>query len=172
MFQGLRPNATIYILDKPNKSLKEASVTFVSNPQPKYGFNTPNQFTQQNFEMEVEVRAKAGDEEIIIKELPANLSVRERNGIVVSDNREAMCAEIEAIKKISENIIESVEYHKDAVSAYNSMLESMNPQLAKEKEQEKKISNLEARISNIDKNMEQMMSMMSKALENGSSKSK
>lgn len=169
MFQGLRNNSLIYILEKAERpALKIGQVLSVSNPQPKYSYNTA-QFGQ-NLELFVDVKAKVGDEELTLKELPSALSVTERNGVIVADNKEAMLSEVEALVRNSQMVIDSVDYHKGVLESCDSILRELSPQFAKEKEQSEKIVQLESRISNIDKNMGEMMKMLSKAIETPKSK--
>lgn len=171
MFQGLRSNALIYILDKREiPKLKVGTVVTVSNPQPKY--NNYGTFGQQQFNTFVDVTAKVDEEEINLKELPSNQGLTDCNGMVVTDNRDAMCQEVENMSRQSKMILDSVDYHNDVVAACESILREINPQIAKEKEQEEKISSLEGRITNIDNSMGEMMRMLSKALgtNNGSKK--
>lgn len=164
MFQGLRSGTLVYILDKSDKpTLKIGQVQSVSNPQPKYGYNTFG----QPLEMFVDVVAKVGDEEVTLKELPSNQSVTNCNKMVVSDNREAMCAEIDGMIRASKMILDSVEYHKQVIVSCDAMMKELNPQFAKEKEQEEKIKSLEGRMTSIDKNMDDIKRMLTKALDTG-----
>lgn len=162
MFGGLRQENLIYILDKNNLELKVGQVTSVSNPMPKYNKN--NTFPAQPFtapEMEIEVKAKVKDEEITLKELPANSSITCKNNIVVTDNREAMNGEVEAMIRNSRVMLESVPYHQKVLDSCDIMLRELNPQFAKEKEQEEKISALEGRMGDIDGKLEKVLELLS-----------
>lgn len=67
MFQGLRRNSLLYVLDKgENPNLRIGQVISTSNPQTKYPtFN--NGFTPQPMETVVDVKVKLGDEEVDFK---------------------------------------------------------------------------------------------------------
>ena len=115
MFQSLRQSNIFYILQKgENPELKMGQVVSVSNPQPKYGQYVPGQTYGQNMETVVDVSVKVGEETIDFKQLPANLSIANfgANGVVVSESREAMNAEVESMLRISRGGIESVPYHE------------------------------------------------------------
>ena len=150
MFQGLRTNSLFYVLDKgENPSLRIGQVVSVSNPQTRYpSFN--NGFTPQPMETVVDVKVKLDDEEVDFKQL--------------SDNKEAMSAEVDTMLRQSKAILESVDYHKKVVDSCEGMLLRLNPQIAKEKEQTEKINKLEGKVSGIEGKVDKMMGWLEKAL--------
>lgn len=164
MFQGLRTNSLFYVLDKgENPSLRIGQVVSVSNPQTRYpSFN--NGFTPQPMETVVDVRVKLGDEEADFKQLPANGQIANDKNLVVSDSKEAMSAEVDAMLRQSKAILESVDYHERVVKSCEGMLLRLNPQIAKEKEQSEKISKLEGKVSGVEDKVNKMMGLLEKAL--------
>lgn len=163
MFSGLRQNSLFYILEKGDTvSLKIGQVVSVSNPQPKYNqFPTMQPYSQSD--TTVDVKVKVGDDVIDFKQLPSNLSIANfgQNGMVVSESKEAMSAEVEAMLRNSNSIIDSIPYHKKILTCCDDMLRQLNPQFAKEKEQEEKIGGLEQKIGGIENTLSQMMGMLS-----------
>lgn len=160
MFQNVRQNSPFYILDKGDeKSLLVGSVESVSNPTPRYSTSYPVQ-PYGGADMVVDIVVRVGEEKREYKQLPANLTIANfgTSGIVVSDDRQAMCAEIEAWVMASKQHIESVPYHEDVVEKGEKMILLLNPQLAKEKEQEDRLCILENKF-------DKMMGMMSDVLE-------
>jgi ribosome-associated translation inhibitor RaiA len=168
MFQSLRQNTLFYILEKgDNLNLKVGQVVNVSNPQPKYNqFQTSMPYNPQQ-EMVVDVKVKIGDETIDFKQLPANLSIAnsDNNSVVVSESKEAMSAEVEAMLRASNNILESIPYHQKVITNCDVILRELNPQFAKEKEQEEKIGALENRMVDIDDKLNKMFDLLSDTLE-------
>lgn len=167
MFQSLRQSNIFYILEKGEKpELKIGQVVSVSNPQPKYGQYVPGQSFNQNMETVVDVTVKVGEESIEFKQLPANLAIANfgSNGVVVSESREAMNAEVESMLRTSRQALESVPYHENVISSCDSILRELNPQFAKEKEQEEKIGALEQKVSSVENNLLDIKDMLSKAL--------
>ena len=156
MFQGLRTNSLFYVLDKgENPNLRVGQVVSVSNPQTKYpSFN--NGFTPQPMETVVDVKVKLGDEEVDFKQLPANGQIANDKNLVVSDNKDAMSAEVDAMLRQSKAILESVDYNKRVVESCEGMLQQLNPQIAKEKEQTEKINKLEGKVSGIEGKIDTM----------------
>lgn len=170
MFSSLRQGSLFYILEKSeNPVLKVGNVVSVSQPVPKYN----NSFIPNygNAEMVVDITVKVGDEELKFEKLPGGLNIANfgQNGVVVSESKEAMNAEVEAMLRNSRGVIESVPYHKRVIGACDSMLRELNPQFAKEKEQEEKIGLLEQKMEGMDKTLSNISRMLNEAL-NGKSK--
>ena len=171
MFSGLRNNI-LYILAKTDDGLKvqTAQVVSVSNPQPKYKqFNaaTPN-FTAQP-EM-VDVKVKVDNEELEFKQLGANLSIANSGNLIVSDSREAINAEIDGIVAMSRQHIEATPFHEKIIATSDDVKRIINPAFAKEKEQEEKIGMLEEKMSGIEGTLNQMMGLLSEAVNHSKSK--
>lgn len=164
MFQGLRTNSLFYVLDKgENPNLQIGQVVSVSNPQTRYpSFN--NGFTPQPMETVVDVKVKLGDEEVDFKQLPANGQIANDKNLVVSDNKEAMSAEVDAMLRQSKAILESVDYHERVVKSCEEMLQQLNPQIAKEKEQAEKINKLEGKVSGIEGKIDKMMGWLQQTM--------
>jgi hypothetical protein len=170
MFQGLRQNSLFYILDKNNLTLQIGEVVSISNPMPKYGQATyPTQpFAQPD--MCVDVKVKVGDTINEYKQLASNLSVANAGNLIVSDSKDAMSAEVDAMIRNSRSVLDSIPYHEKVMQACDSMLRDLNPQFAKEKQQEEKIDALEGKMIGIESTLSQMMGLLSDAI--GQSKSK
>lgn len=164
MFQGLRTNSLFYVLDKgENPNLQIGQVVSVSNPQTRYpSFN--NGFTPQPMETVVDVKVKLGDDEVDFKQLPANGQIANDKSLVVSDNKDAMSAEVDAMLRQSKAILESVDYHERVVKSCEGMLQQLNPQIAKEKEQTEKINKLEGKVSGIEGKIDKMMGWLQQTM--------
>lgn len=164
MFQGLRTNSLFYVLDKgENPNLRIGQVVSVSNPQTKYPtFN--NGFTPQPMDTVVDVKVKLGDEEVDFKQLPANGQIANDKNLVVSDNKDAMSAEVDAMLRQSKAILESVDYNKRVVESCEGMLQQLNPQIAKDKEQTEKINKLEGKVSGIEGKIDKMMGWLQQTM--------
>ena len=164
MFQGLRTNSLFYVLDKgENPNLRIGNVVSVSNPQTKYPtFN--NGFTPQPMETVVDVKVKLGDEELDFRQLPANGQIANEKNLVVSDNKDAMSAEVDAMLRQSKAILESVDYHNRVVDSCEGMLQQLNPQIAKDKEQTEKINKLEGKVSGIEGKIDKMMGWLQQTM--------
>lgn len=171
MFQGLRQHSVLYILDKTDlPTLKIGQVVSVTNPQPKYQLHPTNQFTSP--EMYVDISVKVGDDTMEFKQLPANESTTSKNGIWVSDSRDAMISEIETIKMSSINIIDSVSYNEKVIAQCDIMLKEINPQFAKDKERDDRLNGLEDKMGGMETTLTNIQSMLSQFLNHNSKEDK
>lgn len=106
MFQSLRPNNQIYILNKEKSSFDIGSVVNVSVPMPKY--TIPNTFGNQ--EMTVDILVKVNNQDVNYQKIPATLDIADfGNNIVISDSKEAMGSEILSFKQKSIDAINSLD---------------------------------------------------------------
>lgn len=156
MFSALSKNSVFYILDKNGKpNLKVGKVTNTTiNPQ-CYGL------TNQEIDIVVDVNGDSYE----FKKIPANLSiVSPSNGIVISDNVDDMTKEFETMIKISQQAIDSIDYHKGVIDSKDEILSILNPRFAKEREQENKLNSLEGRVGNMEQGIDDIKVMLSKIL--------
>ena len=146
MFSGLRQNSVVYVLDKKDKpSLRVGQVVSVSAPQPKIG-QMP--YSSDTF---VDVVVKVGEETINLNQMPSALSIANfGSSMVVSDNKEAMLSEVEGLKRISEDVLANVDYHKGVITACEEMTATLNPSLAKERETDERIGAIEQRMGGVE----------------------
>ena len=165
MFQGLRTNSIFYVLDKSGEpTLKIGQVISVSNPQSKFPSYQPGQFNPQPMETTVDVKVKMQDGEAEFKQLPSNGQIANSGDLVVSESREAMSAEVEAMLRHSKEALDSKDYHEKVVKNCEQMLGILNPQIAKEKAQEQRIGNLEADVSGMKGTLSNIETMLQRAL--------
>lgn len=156
MFNSLGQNSAFYILDKNNKpTLKIGKVVkVVTNPQ-YYGL------ANQELDIDVDVNGDTYE----FKKIPANFSiVSPSNGIVISDNVEDMTKEFETMLKISQQAIDSVDYHKGIIDSKDEIMSILNPNFAKEKEQENKLNSLEGRVVNVEQGIDDIKAMLSEMM--------
>lgn len=162
MFQSLRPNSIFYILDKGDTpTLKTGTVVSVSNPVPKY----PNTYTQPQFgETTVDIKVRMSDgTEVDYQKLPSAMSIANfGNGIVVSESKEAMCAEVEAMQRVSQGVIDSIDYHKKVLMSCNDFLKTLNPQFAKDKQTEEDINTLKTEMDGVKSTLSDIHMMLQK----------
>lgn len=158
MFQSLRPNSQIYVFYKgENPRLERGYVVNQPTVRPKY--QVPASFGQN--ETVVDIVIKVGGSTINFNSLPSNVDMADSfsNGesIVVSDSREAMNAEILSIKQKSNDIINSIEYHKKLINICDSMLSELNPEFAEKRAQQDEINTLRAQMNEMTARMNDLM---------------
>ena len=159
MFQSVRPNSQIFILHKSNTPILEVgSVTNVPVARAKY--QLPTTFGQPQ-EMVVDLVVKVGDKTVNYNNLPAQLDIADSssNGdmIVISDSREAMNSELLNLKQKSIDIINSVDFHKEMVEKYETILSQLNPELAEKQEQKQELDTLKTQMMEMSKSIAALM---------------
>ena len=160
MFQSLRPNNQIYILQKDKPVLDVGTIVSVSMPAPKYPIQP--MFGQPQ-EMVVDIIAKVNNQDVTYQKIPANLEVADfgTNGIVLSDSKEAMNSEIMCLKQRSVSVIDSIDYHKNYIVECDKLLTSLNPDLAEKQAQTERIDSLENQLTALMEMNRQLMSRLS-----------
>lgn len=139
----------VWILDKSGDrpELKSGQVVNIPQTQPKYNTQSPAMNGFQP-EMVVDLVVKAGEKEYDLKQLHANLGIEPREDIkaVISDTQEAMLQEVEAMSQRSQQIVESVDYHKGVLEACEQFRRQLNPRYEKEQQRDEAIENLNRRF--------------------------
>ena len=141
MFNTLKQNSLFYIFDKNiNPNIKIGKVKNISTNPQNYGL------ANQEIDITIDVNGDTYE----FKKIPASLSiVSPSKGIIISDNVEDMTKEVEVTINNSQQIIDSIDYHKSIINAKDDLLGILNPRFAKEKEQESKLIALETKVDNI-----------------------
>ena len=162
MFENVRAGNTIYVLNKENGlSLEKGTIVNVSLPVTKYPLAT----TFGNQEMLVDIVVKINNQEITYQKLPANSDIADfgNTGIVLSASKEAINSEIISLKTKSEDIINSVDYHKSIISDCDKLLSELNPDFAERQKQQDEIEMLKEQISSVAESVSNLISELRKA---------
>ena len=158
MFSNLGQNSVFYILDKNTKPVLKVGKVVKANTNPQY-YGLSNQ--------EIDISVDVNGDTYEFKKIPANLSiVSPSQGIVISDNPEDMTKEFETMVNISQQTIDSIDYHRGVIDSKDSILSILNPRFAKEKEQENKFNALENRVRSMEQGIDDIKTMLSKMLTN------
>lgn len=150
MFQNLLPNSTLYLLHRngANPNLEYGQVVSVSPMRTVYkpanaGYPQPT--------MVVDVVVNIGGQNVNLQELPANLDIADdpRTGMLVSASRDEMNAEVITMKQKSEEVLRSVEYHRNFLAACEQMLSVLNPEIAAKQQQEKELADIKEQLARV-----------------------
>ena len=162
MFSNLRTNSQVYILHKESSPYVDVgTVVSVSQPVPKFPMN--NLMNRQ--ELVVDVTVKINDSTVTLQKLPANLDIADQgiNGnMVITTSREAMNAEVDALRQKSLGILNSVEYHQKIVQDCEVLLQRLNPEFAEQRQQKQEIDTLKAQMSEMMLGMKELMAQLKK----------
>lgn len=179
MFQGLRENGTIYILDKTNivPKLSVGIIEKMSDVYSRYGTPTMPMMSQP-MDGVIDFTLRIGNDSAELKKIPANQSVCSPEGqpnIIVSDNREAILAEVANIKRQRQEVVDAYEPSVEALTVCEEMELILNPQLAKEQQRDEEINNLKDKIGGIEESigkMDEKLDAFLRALNSGMTKNK
>lgn len=156
MFSNLRQGNLIYILEKgDNHALHIGQVVKTGNLQPKYNAQNPALSMGLNAEMVIDVIVKTETKEFDLRELHGNLSIEERPDInaVVSDNREAMLQEVDALERTSRQRLEMKDYDEATISRCQEYKRKLNPNYDKELRRDEAINDLTERFNGYDERL-------------------
>ena len=163
MFSNLRSGSQVYILHKDvTPYIEVGQVVSVSQPIPRYQAN--NFMAPQ--ELVVDVVVNVNGNNITLQKLPASLDVADQgtaNGsLFISTSRESMNTEITSLRQKSQDIINSIDYHKKVVQDCEILLQRLNPEFAEQKQQKQEIDNLKAQMSEMMNGMKELMAQIKK----------
>lgn len=158
MFKDLRENGLLYILDKKELKLEIGQVLRTGKTPPVMG-----QY-QYGVEPTIDVEVKIGEIVSTFTKLPPMLSIATSSpeGLVISDNSDAMFNEVAAMERISDEALKSIPYHEKVKETVIGMKKTLNHQFAKEVEREEKIGKLESRMNGIDGKLDAILQSLSK----------
>ena len=137
MFQNLRPNSTIYMLHRGASPVLEcARVIEVKNLRTVYK-NGSSLLYPQPVEV-VDILAQSGGDTVTLTEMPAKLDTADdvKTNMLISASREEMNAEILTMKQKSEEVLKSVDYHRNFLASCEQMISALNPEYAAKQQQE------------------------------------
>lgn len=158
MFQNLRENDTVYIIDKSGvPCLKIGQVKTTSRPMPANPTQTTGLMIGMNQQFEVTVRAVVDEKEGDFPHLPTMASVHDYGNMLIAETREAALSEIDKIRTKSQGELDRHDINEQTVAACEEMSKSLNPTYAKEKERDEAISNLGGRLDSLESGMAEIL---------------
>ena len=159
MFQNLKQNDALYVIDKSNgvPSLKIGQVVNVGKPMPATPVQTPGMMLGLNQQFQITIRAKIDGQEGDFSQLLTNESVHDYGNVIITDSREAVLSEIDKIRMKSQGELDRHDLNEQTVVACDDMAKTVNPEYAKEKERDEAISNLGGRLDNLESGMAKIL---------------
>lgn len=164
MLSALRPGTPVYVLYKNEPRFAVAKVSQVSNQYPNIGYQQQPLVPGNNFavNMAIEVDGKIENYERI----PLNSSIAEfpDRGVLISETRDGIINEVNAIKSASVTALQQVDMHKNVIASCDKLLFDLNPQLRKDQEQAEEIANLKQQLAGMSDQIAALTGMLSKSL--------
>lgn len=153
-FQNLRNGNQLFILHKDSiPTLEIGKVTNVSVPIPKYG--NPGIYNQ---EMVVDIIVEENGQTTNFQKLPATGEIADfGNSIVISCNKEAMNSEVLSMKQRSQDIINSIETHKNIIKGCDEIISKLDPEIVERQKREEENRALREEINSLKEMFQEFM---------------
>ena len=163
MLSALRPGTPVYVLYKNEPRFAVAKVSQVSNQYPNLGYQHPL-VPGQNIAVDIAIEIDGKVENY--QRIPLNSSVAEfpDKGVLISETRDGIINEVNAIKSASVTALQQVDMHKNVIASCDKLLFDLNPQLRKDQEQAQEIANLKEQLSGMSEQIAALTGMLSKSL--------
>ena len=118
MFSGLRQGTALYVLDKSEEpKVVTGYVERVSAPHPMYQSYNPNVSFGANLQTAVDIVLKIGNERKEFVGIPSTAVIHSYGDYVISESKDNMIQEVNAMLANSKSIIANVEQHKSNITA-------------------------------------------------------
>ena len=153
-FQNLRNGNQLFILHKDSvPTLEIGKVTNVSVPIPKYG--NPGIYNQETV---VDIIVEENGQTTNFQKLPAVGEIADfGNSIVISCNKEAMNSEVLSMKQRSQDIINSIETHKNIIKGCDEIISKLNPEIIERQKREEENRALREEINSLKEMFQEFM---------------
>ena len=163
MLSALRPGTPVYVLYKNEPRFAVAKVSQVSNQYPNLGYQHPL-VPGNNVAVDIAIEVDGKTE--TYQRIPLNSTIAEfpEKGVLISETRDGIINEVNAIRSASQTAIDQVDAHRRVIAACDQLLFDLNPQLKKEQEQATEIANLKQQLSGMSEQIAALTGMLSKSL--------
>ena len=164
MLSALRPGTPVYVLYKNEPRFAVAKVSQVSNQYPILGYQQQPLVPGNNLAVNIVIEVDGKLEPY--ERIPLNTSIAEfpDKGVIISETRDGIINEVNAIKSASVTALQQVDMHKNVIASCDKLLFDLNPQLRKEQEQATEIANLKEQLNGMSEQIAALTGMLSKSL--------
>lgn len=166
MFQHLRPNSTLYILHRGATPCLEYGQVVSVTPIRTIYKTMPNATFPQPVQV-VDIIVNINGNNVNLQEIPANVDLADdpRTGLLVSASREEMNTEVITMKQKSEEVLRSIDYHKNFLASCEQMLSVLNPEVAAKQQQDKEIAQMKQQIETMSQSMQSLIELNKKLMQ-------
>ena len=110
----------------------------------------PNVSFGANLQTVVDIVVKVDDDKKEFVGVPSTATIHSYGDYVISESKDSMIDEVQAMMENSKSIISNVEQHKSNITACEKILKELNPVYAKEQERDEAIDNISGRMNRIE----------------------
>lgn len=164
MFRDLKKGFQVYTLDTSDIPVfRMGNVVNVSEPrfqQPQMGqMGQYQQLQDRVIDLTVEINGSS-----MTYVVPENQNVAMANGITLACSVDPIMNHLNAMKRTSTDIVNSVDKNKEIIEACDSILEDINPTFKQTKDQDRKIKNLEEKVDRMGSSFDELKELLIKKL--------
>lgn len=150
MFSGLQQGTALYVLDKSEEpKVVMGYVERVSPIHPMYPTYNPNVSFGSNLQTAVDIVLKIGNDKKEFVGVPSNATIHSYGDYVLSENRDSMIQEVNAMLANSKSIISNVEQHRSNIAACEKILKELDPVYSKQQERDEAIDSLTKQVNSM-----------------------
>lgn len=154
LFKDVKQNYPVYILNRQDLSLVTGKATQVSFPRVEMNQKTGKAETV----VDITIDANGKTATYVI---PENLSVTYAGHLILSTDKSVLASEIEAMRNSAEQVLASVDHHKEVLEKSQALLAELNPVYKEKQETEKRLSSMEKSLGEMKEMMEDFIKKMS-----------
>jgi len=114
----------------------------VSGIHPMYPTYNPNVSFGSNLQTAVDIVVKIGNDRKEFIGVPSNAIIHSYGDYVLSESKDSMIQEVNAMLQNSESIVANVEQHKSNIIACEKILKELDPVYSKQQERDEAIDSL------------------------------
>ena len=113
-------------------------------------------------ELVVDVVANVNGQQMTFQKLPANKDIEDSpiNKLTIATSRDAMNAEVSALKQKSIDHINSIEYHQGVIVGCDKILETLNPEFGEKVRRDKEIADLRGQVADMSNALRELMATL------------
>lgn len=157
MFNSTRQESFLYVIDKKSP-MRYYTVTNLKVSAPYPEFKTA--FPMPGAPMFVDIEGTDGNLPVKFTKLPASQQVHEFNGVFITESRDALQAELEAMRKRSMDELDSRGYHEAVVAFCDNTLPLVNPEIARSRDNDNRLHSLESQLGEMKNTMSEMSEIL------------
>lgn len=111
----------------------------------------------------VDIAVKIGNEKKDFIGVPGNANVHGYGNYVITETKEAMVQEVNAMLQTSKSILDNIEYHKHVIDMCEEILKQIDPDYAKQQLRDEEINSIKQEVSSLKQDINKVLDLLTKA---------
>lgn len=162
-FKEINKGSLVYMLDKSTMTVTKGNVQAVSLPRYDMNSTSPSSL---GMVIDVTIQADGNSGQYVVKDTAETVYAND-GCLLITPNINNVLTELRYIKAQSEDVISSVDKHKDTVDKCSKLLEELDPVFKKDQVTEKRFAEIEQAISKLSDSNDKITEILTKLSNNG-----